>query len=181
MKMLTFFAAASFALAVCVSLTRAAELKVGDSAPDFKLQASDGNTYKLSDYKGKQAVVLAWFPKAFTKGCTAECKSMKENGDKIRKFDVMYFTASVNPVDGPEGNKAFAESLSVDYPILSDPTTETAKAYGVYNEKGKHADRVTFYIDREGKIADIEKKIDTKEAGVDVAAKLKELGMAEKK
>ena len=50
-----------------------AELKVGDPAPDFALPASDGKTYKLSDYKGKRAVVVAWFPKAFTGGCTAEC------------------------------------------------------------------------------------------------------------
>src|SRR6185369_10049341 len=126
----------------------ASPLKVGDPAPPFELQGSDGKTYKLSDFRGKQAVVLAWFPKAFTGGCTAECKSMKESGDAIRKFDVAYFTASVDPVDGPKGNKAFAESLSVDYPILSDPTTDTAKAYGVYNEKSKIANRVTFYIDR---------------------------------
>ena len=62
----------------------AAELKVGDPAPDFTLQASDGKTYKLSDFKGKQAVVLAWFPKAFTQGCTIECKSLAENGDRSR-------------------------------------------------------------------------------------------------
>ena len=77
----------------------AAELKVGDPAPDFTLQASDGKTYKLSDFKGKQAVVIAWFPKAFTQGCTIECKSLAENGDKIRKFDVTYFMASVDPLD----------------------------------------------------------------------------------
>src|SRR5262245_61555690 len=64
------------------------ELKVGDTAPDFSLQASDGKTYKLSDYKGKKAVVVAWFPKAFTQGCTIECKSLAENGDKIKMYDV---------------------------------------------------------------------------------------------
>src|SRR6185503_10509726 len=105
--------------------TPAPELKVGDQAPDFSLQASDGKTYKLSDFKGKQAVVVAWYPKAFTSGCTAECKSMRETGAEIRKFDAAYFTASVDPADT---NKKFAESLQADYPILSDPTFETAKA-----------------------------------------------------
>ena len=69
----------------------AVELKIGDQAPDFSLQGSDGKTHKLSDYKGKKAVVLAWFPKAYTSGCTIECKSLAENGDKIRKFNVAYF------------------------------------------------------------------------------------------
>ena len=50
------------------TLLGAADLKVGDDAPDFALKGSDGKTYKLSDYKGKQAVVIAWFPKAFTGG-----------------------------------------------------------------------------------------------------------------
>src|SRR4029450_13689674 len=88
----------------------AVELKVGDPAPDFTLQASDGKTYKLSDFKGKQAVVLAWFPKAYTSGCTIECKSLAEHGDLIQKYDVTYFMASVDPLDGAQGNKAFAET-----------------------------------------------------------------------
>src|SRR3989442_6035092 len=88
----------------------AAELNVGDKAPAFKLAASDGKTYSLADFKGKKAVVLAWFPRAFTQGCTVECKSLAANGDKIRKYEVAYFMASVDPVAGEKGNKAFAES-----------------------------------------------------------------------
>src|SRR5262252_8196788 len=91
------------------------ELKIGDQAPDFSLQGTDGKTYKLSDFKGKQAVVLAWFPKAFTPGCTAECKSMRTSGADLKKFDAAYFTASCDDV---ETNKKFAESLGLDYPIL---------------------------------------------------------------
>jgi peroxiredoxin Q/BCP len=158
----------------------AAELKVGDPAPSFELQASDGKTYKLDDFKGKRAVVIAWFPRAFTGGCTKECKSMKENGEAIRKYDVAYFTASTDPVDGPKGNKAFAESLELDYPILSDPKGEAAKAFGV-SADGKMAKRVTFYIDREGKISHIDKKVATDTHGADMAKKLKELGVPEKK
>ena len=88
----------------------AAELSVGDTAPDFTLQASDGKTYKLSEFKGKQPVVVAWFPAAFTRGCTIECKSLAENSDKIRQFNVSYFMASVDPIEGEKGNKAFAEA-----------------------------------------------------------------------
>lgn len=57
----------------------AGELKVGDHAPAFSLKGSDGKTYTLDQFKGKSAVVIAWFPKAFTKGCTAECKSLQAN------------------------------------------------------------------------------------------------------
>src|SRR5262247_3940838 len=89
------------------AMAQTADLKVGDPAPNFKLQATDGKTYQLSDFKGKKPVVVAWFPKAFTQGCTIECKSLAANGDKIRKFDVAYFMASVDPLDGEQGNKAF--------------------------------------------------------------------------
>jgi peroxiredoxin Q/BCP len=153
-----------------------AELKVGDNAPNFELKGSDGKTYRLSDFKGKKPVVIAWFPKAFTGGCTKECKALKEQGDEIRKYDVAYFTASV---DEPEQNKKFAESLSVDYPILSDPTKETARAYGVLNERGM-ANRWTFYIDKNGKIAQIDKKVNTETHGKDIAAELKNLGVSSK-
>src|ERR1043166_2653308 len=77
------------------AMAQTADLKVGDQAPNFKLQATDGKTYQLSDFKGKKAVVVAWFPAAFTRGCTIECKSLAENGDKIKMYDVSYFMASV--------------------------------------------------------------------------------------
>jgi peroxiredoxin Q/BCP len=95
MKAAIFSVLCALAVALAIPLS-AAELKVGDPAPDFSLAASDGKTYKLSDFKGKQAVVIAWFPRAFTQGCTIECKSLAENGEKIRKFDVAYFMASVD-------------------------------------------------------------------------------------
>lgn len=159
----------------------AAELKAGDAAPDFKLDGSDGKTYSLADFKGKQAVVIAWFPKAFTGGCTAECKSLKENGAGLKKFDVAYFTASVDPMGGDKGNKAFAESLALDYPILSDPTMETAKAYGVLNAQRPMAQRWTYYIGKDGKILHIDKEVKAGSHAQDMLAKLKELGIPERK
>ena len=114
--MKNLFAIAAVVVCSSIGTLRAAEPAVGDKAPDFKLQGSDGKEYALSQFAGKQAVVIAWFPKAFTGGCTAECKSMKENGEAIRKFDVAYFTASV---DEPMKNADFAKSLELDFPILS--------------------------------------------------------------
>lgn len=155
------------------------DLKVGDPAPDFSLPASDGKTYKLSDYKGKQAVVIAWFPKAFTQGCTIECKSLAANGEKIRKFDVAYFMASVDPVEGAKGNKAFAEAHKADFPLLGDESKSVAAAYGVLSPRG-FANRWTFYIDKDGKIAAIDKAVKPATSAEDMIAKLKELKVPEK-
>src|SRR5688572_22597360 len=166
-----------------------AELKVGDMAPDFTLQGTDGKTHKLSEYRGKQAVVVAWFPKAFTQGCTIECKSLAENGDKIKKYDVAYFMASVDPL---ADNIAFAKATSVklgdtvvekkeaDFPMLSDPTKEVATKYGVLNPRGT-ASRWTFYIDKTGRVAAIDTAVRPATSAEDMVAKLSELKVTMKK
>lgn len=163
-----------FALGLAAAPGYAQELKVGDMAPDFKLQASDGKTYTLSSFRGKQSVVIAWFPKAFTQGCTIECKSLAEHGDMIKKYNVTYFMASVDAVDGAQGNKAFAEAYKADFPLLGDPTKETAKAYGVLSERG-FANRWTFYVGKDGKIQAIDKAVKPATSAEDMAAKLGEL------
>ena len=134
-------------LALATASAAAAEPKVGEKAPNFSLVGSDGKTYNLSDFKGKSAVVLAWFPKAFTGGCTKECKSFAEGGKALRGLNVAYFTASV---DEPDYNKKFAESLSCDYPILSDPDKSVAKAYGVVHP-GSSRSRAVDVLHRQGR------------------------------
>lgn len=173
LSLLTFALLAGMAL----SASAADELKVGDAAPDFELQGSDGKKYKLSDFKDKQAVVVAWYPRAFTGGCTKECKSFAQDGAKLKAYNVAYFTAST---DDAEKNKKFAESVGADYPILSDPTGATAKAYGIYNAERNAAQRVTLIIGKDGKIAAIDKAVKTDSHAADVAAKLGELGVEKK-
>jgi peroxiredoxin Q/BCP len=151
----------------------ATDLKVGDIAPDFTLQATTGDFYQLSDYKGKQAVVIAWYPMANTRGCTIECKSLTEQGHLIREFDVSYFMASVDPLDD---NRDFAEKTGADFPMLSDPTKTAAKAYQVLN-LFRVASRVTFYISKEGKILKIDDDITPKSAAQDMADNLAALGI----
>ena len=148
----------------------AVELKPGDPAPDFTLPGSDGRTYRLEELAG-QPLVIAWFPKAFTGGCTAECKSLRENGDALRKMHVRHFAASV---DTPELNAKFAASLDLDYPILSDVTKDVARAYGVLGASG-FASRWTFYIGADGRILEIDKKVSASSHGADVLSKLTDL------
>jgi peroxiredoxin Q/BCP len=166
------------ALAVGAAAQAPVELKVGDMAPDFSLQGTDGKTHKLSDYRGKQAVVVAWFPKAFTQGCTIECKSLAANGDRIRRYDVAYFMASVDPLEGEGGNMAFAKSENADFPLLSDPTKEVATKYGVLNARGM-ANRWTFYIDKNGRISHIDKAVRPATSAEDMIAKMGELKYAQ--
>ena len=125
--------------------TFAADLKPGDPAPNFSMTGSDGKTHSLAGYKGKQAVVIAWFPKAFTGGCTAECKSMRENGEAIRKFDVAYFTASC---DTPEKNNEFADSLGLDYPILSRP--DQGKRHSLWRTRSQGQRHALDVLHRQG-------------------------------
>jgi peroxiredoxin Q/BCP len=153
---------------------QAGELKVGDMAPDFTLQASDGNTYSMADFRGKQAVVIAWFPRAFTSGCTIECKSLAENGDLIRRYDVTYFMASVDPL---EKNIGFAEAMEADFPLLSDPSREVADAYGVLR-MGTFASRETIYVGKDGTVLKIDSSVNPATSAQDMAANLGELGVA---
>jgi peroxiredoxin Q/BCP len=171
MKHVTIFAyAAAIALSVPVL---AGGLKVGDPAPDFTLEASDGKTYRLSDYRGKEAVVLAWFPKSYTRGCTIECKSLAQNGHLLRAYQVEYFMASVDEL---ERSKGFAVQQKADFPLLSDPTKATAKAYGVLHPMG-FSKRHTFYIGADGRILGIDEDVVPETAAQDIARRLGELGV----
>jgi thioredoxin-dependent peroxiredoxin len=151
------YAAFSFCLVTAWCGAVSADLKVGDAAPDFSLPATDGRTYRLSEFIGREAVVLAWFPKAYTYGCTIECRSLAKNGHRLRQYRATYFMASVDPL---ETNKGFAAQEQADFPLLSDPSKTTAKAYGVLSSDFSYANRWTFYIGVDGRIAHIDKNVD---------------------
>jgi peroxiredoxin Q/BCP len=148
------------------------QLKPGDPAPDFELPGSDGGVYRLRDFRNRERVVIAWFPKAFTGGCTKECQSIGRSGIALRGCRARYFGASV---DSPETNRRFAEAMGIDYPILSDEDRRVARAYGVLGSTG-FASRWTFYIGEDGRILDIDKDVRVVSHGADVAVRLKELG-----
>jgi peroxiredoxin Q/BCP len=177
-----------FVSAICVAMAGlataqtpapapAVQLNVGDKAPEFSLPGTDGKTHKLSDYAGKH-VVVAWYPAAFTGGCTAECRSFRDAGATIKAYNVEYFMASV---DTPEKNAEFAKMEQANFPLLSDPAKTTAAAYGVLNARGT-ANRWTFYIGPDGRIVHIDKTVqaDVANAGLNLAAKLAELKVPKK-
>jgi thioredoxin-dependent peroxiredoxin len=145
-------------------------LSPGDLAPDFVLAASNGRTYHLSSYRNRQAVVLFWFPRAFTGGCTVECRSMQQHGG-LEQYDVAIFGASV---DSAETNRRFADAVGARYPILSDPDKTVARAYGVLGASG-FPSRWTFHIGIDGRIQAIDKQVRVASHGDDVAARLEAL------
>jgi peroxiredoxin len=128
-------------------------LKVGDSAPDFTLPSTHGGKINLTDFRGKSAVVLAFFPAAFTGGCTAEMKSYHADIAKFESMGAKLFGISTDNL--PSQSYWAKEVLKAEVPLLSDFSKKTAETYGVLMPSGV-ANRTTFVVDVDGKIQYIE-------------------------
>ncbi len=129
-------------------------LKVGDAAPDFTLPATTGEKVTLSSFRGKAPVVLAFFPAAFTGGCTKEMLGYQARLNKFEGVETKVFGLSG---DNTPSQKEFAKQLNVTFPILSDFAQRKAMAdYGVLLPNMGMANRTTFVVDKNGKIAHIE-------------------------
>ena len=129
-------------------------VKVGQAAPDFTasyLAMENGRPgfkqVKLSDYKGQKNVVLAFFPAAFSPGCTGEMAKYQETSGQFNANNTVILGMSV---DSTWANAAFADKLGVKFNILSDASREISKSYGVFNERQLVANRTTFVIDKNG-------------------------------
>jgi peroxiredoxin len=129
-------------------------VKPGQAAPDFTasyLTMDNGRpgfkAVKLSDFKGQKNVVLAFFPAAFSPGCTGEMAKYQETSGQFNANNTVILGMSV---DSTWANEAFAEKLGVKFNILSDASREISKSYGVFNERQLVANRTTFVIDKNG-------------------------------
>ncbi len=127
------------------------DLKVGDKAPDFTLKDAYGNTYSLSEYQGKSPVVVYFYPKAGTAGCTKEACGIRDSKNKFQENNIEVFGISV---DSPGEIKKFIADYHLNFPLLSDSSKEVSKDYGVLLNNGVDK-RVTFIIDKKGNIAKI--------------------------
>lgn len=129
-------------------------LKVGDTAPDFTLNATTGGKVTLSEFKGKSNVVVAFFPAAFTGGCTKEMIAYQAGMTKFEASETKVFGVST---DALPSQREFAAKNSVAFPLLSDfSKRQVATAYGVLQAESGVANRATFVVDKKGKIAYIE-------------------------
>jgi peroxiredoxin Q/BCP len=131
-----------------------AELTKGARAPAFHLADQDGNTVKLSDYRGRM-LLLYFYPKADTPGCTAQACSVRDAMPDLKSLGIA--AVGISP-DTPEKQKKFAEKYNLTFPLLSDPEHETAEAYGAWGEKSMYGKkymgivRSSFLIDGEGRV-----------------------------
>ena len=148
-------------------------LKVGDKAPNFEVNDQDGNVIKLGDYKGKKLVVF-FYPKASTPGCTAEACNLSDNYKMLQ--DLGYEILGVS-ADSEKRQSNFRNKFNFPYPLLADVEKEVINAFGVWGLKkfmGREYDgihRKTFIIDEQGIITNVIDKVKTK----DHAAQILEL------
>ncbi len=140
------------------------KLKEGMSAPSFEGVDQEGRTIKLSDFAGRK-LVLYFYPKDNTSGCTAEACSLRDSHEEFlnKGFAVVGVSA-----DSEKSHKGFAEKYSLPFPLIADTSRKIVNDYGVYQEKKMYGKsffgivRTTFIIDEKGKIEKIISKVDTK-------------------
>jgi peroxiredoxin Q/BCP len=138
-------------------------LEVGKKAPDFTLKDQDGNKRKLSDYKGKP-VVLYFYPKDDTPGCTTEACSFRDNFGMFKRKGIEVLGVSI---DNEKSHVKFREKYNLPFTLLSDTDKKVVDKYGVWVEKNMYGKkkwgtaRKTFLIDEDGKIKHIFNKVKT--------------------
>jgi peroxiredoxin Q/BCP len=140
-------------------------VKVGDAVADVSAPDENGKDIKLSDYKGKNGLVIFFYPKADTPGCTKEACNFRDQLPEISKKGYQPLGVSR---DKPEAQKAFKEKYNLTYPLLSDPDGKVAAALGV--EPGK---RQTVIISKDGKIEKIDTQVQAATHATDVLKELK--------
>ncbi|MEM3675576.1 MAG: thioredoxin-dependent thiol peroxidase [Thermoplasmataceae archaeon] len=146
-------------------------LKQGEVAPDFESEDQNGNKVRLSDYRGKPVVVY-FYPKDDTPGCTAEACNFRDNYQEFEKRGIKVLGISVDSVNS---HKKFVEKYNLNFTLVSDNSKNIAQKYGVLGERT--ANRVTYIVAPDGKIVHVYPKVSPKEHAVEVLNKMKELGL----
>jgi peroxiredoxin Q/BCP len=126
--------------------------KAGDKAPGFTAQDQDGKTVSLADFKGKQAVLLYFYPKDNTPGCTKEACGFRDSLNDLKKQGVAVLGVSM---DDAKSHKKFIADHNLNFPLLVDADAKITDSYGVKHANGKMARRVSFLINKDGKITHV--------------------------
>lgn len=147
---------------VCLMEEKQVELAEGSTAPDFTMKDKSGRSIKLSDLRGKKSVVVYFYPKDFTPGCTMEATEFSRDYNKF--VDAGIEIVGISP-DDEQSHQKFRAKMGMPYPLVADTDNAVSKKYGVYGLKsfmGREymgVNRSTFLVDKSGKIVKIYKKV----------------------
>ena len=143
-------------------------LQPGADAPEFSVNDHNGNKINLKDFLGKK-IVLWFYPKADTPGCTMEGQGFRDDFEKFQQKDIQIFGVSL---DNENDNKAFAEKFSFPYPLLCDVDREVALSYqAVSSKEDQYAARISYVIGEDGKILESIESVDTKNHSNDLCSR----------
>ena len=144
-------------------------LEKGTKAPDFSVRDHNGNIVRISDLKGKK-IVLWFYPKADTPGCTIEGKGFRDDYETFVRKNTVILGVSL---DNEDENKAFAEKFNFPYPLLCDVNREISLAYeAVKGKEDEYASRITYVVDEKGNIKEAISEVDTKTHSGDLCSRL---------
>jgi len=152
-------------------------LQVGKKAPDFIIKDMNGTVRALHQLRGKEHLLLTFFPKCFTFTCGMQLSSLRDSQQVLQAKHLQIWGVSVDQATGPRGQKAFADYLHLNFPLLPDPGHQLCLLYGSVNSPDQMSSRMSVLIDKDGVVRWIDKQIDPRHYGDDVLAKMKELGM----
>ena len=148
-------------------------LSIGDKAPQFEAKTYEGKPLRLDDFSTKKLVVLYFYPRDNTPGCTKEACSMRDGMDGLNELGIQVLGVSTDSV---KSHETFRDKYGLNFPLLSDKSKEIVKSYGVQSAFGT-ASRKSFLIDKDGVIRHIWNKIKTSDHANEVIDKVKELGL----
>ena len=142
------------------------KLNIGDEAPDFELPSTGGGTFNLNESLKDGKLVLYFYPKDFTSGCTREACGFRDEFADLRKSELRVFGVSTDTI---ESHEKFKAEHKLPFELLSDRDGTVSGLYGVYNKLFRISNRVTFIISREKKIISITKNMFSPKAHIDAA------------
>jgi peroxiredoxin Q/BCP len=151
------------------------EPKVGDLAPDFQLPSTRGRDVRLKEFRGKD-VILYFYPKDDTPGCTKEACSFRDHESDLAKEHAVVLGVSADPV---ESHEKFRAKYNLNFPLLSDETADVSKMYGAWKEKNLYGRRswgvarTTYWIGADGRVKKVYKRVDAEKHAEEVLADLR--------